>query len=259
MYTNIPTNSINDIITEILLKQYIKIEITNEINLIINTILDQNYFRYNNQFFQQLEGLPLGAPTSSILSEIYLQHLEHNNIINILSKFHIINYNRYVDDIFILYDKNTTNIQDVINEFNKLHKNLQFTIEKENNKKLNFLDISITRKDKELEFNIYIYIYIYRKPTTTSTVIHASSWHPIEHKNKKVAFNYLLNRTEKYPLSKQNKETELNIIKQIAQENGYKNSFLNRNKHKTHSKTENVEGKKWVSFTYSGKEIRYIT
>jgi hypothetical protein len=70
----------------------------------------------------------------------------------------------------------TTNIQDVVNEFNKIHKNLQFTIEKENNKKLNFLDISITRKYKKLEFNIY------RKPTTTSTVIHASSCHPIEHK-----------------------------------------------------------------------------
>jgi hypothetical protein len=151
-------------------------------------------------------------------------------------KFHIINNNRYVDDIFIIYDKNTTNIKDVINEFNKIHKNLQFTIEKENNKKLNFLDISITRMDKKLEFSIY------RKPTKTSTVIHASSCHPIEH--KKMAFNYLLNRTEKYPLSKQNKETELNIIKQIAKENGYKNSFLNRNIHKTHRKSEIAEGKK---------------
>jgi hypothetical protein len=122
MYTNIPTESINNIITEILNKLNINIQITNEIILIIKTILDQNYFRYNNQFFQQIEGLPMGAPTSSILSEVYLQYLEHNNIINILTKFNIENYNRYVDDIFIMYNKTKTSIQDVIEEFNKIHK-----------------------------------------------------------------------------------------------------------------------------------------
>jgi hypothetical protein len=37
-----------------------------------------------------------------------------------------------------MYNKNKTNIQDVIEEFNKIHKNLQFTLEHENNNKLNF-------------------------------------------------------------------------------------------------------------------------
>jgi hypothetical protein len=43
--------------------------------------------------------------------------------------------------------------------------------------------------------------------------------------HKRMAFNYLLNRADNYPISKQNKEIELNIIKQIAQENGYKIPF----------------------------------
>jgi hypothetical protein len=111
------------------------------------------------------------------------------------------------------------------------------------------------RKDK-LEFNIY------RKSITTSTVIHASSCHPTEHKN--MAFNYLLNRANKYPLSEQNKEIELNIVKQIAQENGYTNSILNKKQHKTQNTTVNPEesiqqNKKWATFTYTGKETRYIT
>jgi hypothetical protein len=89
MYTNIPTEIISNIITEILNKLNTKAQVTKELILIINTILDQNYFKYNNQFFQQTKGLPMEAPTSSILSEVYLQYIEHTNIINILSKFHI--------------------------------------------------------------------------------------------------------------------------------------------------------------------------
>jgi hypothetical protein len=102
MYTNNPKDIINNIGTETLLKQDIHIQITREIILIISTILDQNYFIHNNQIFQQTEGLPMGAPTLAILSEIYLQHVEHNNILNILSKCHIDSYSRYVDDILII-------------------------------------------------------------------------------------------------------------------------------------------------------------
>jgi hypothetical protein len=154
-------------------------------------------------------------------------------------------------------DESITKIEDVLDEFNKIHRNIQFTLKQENNNIFYFLDVSITRKDKKLEFNIY------RKPTTTSTVIHASSCHPVVH--KKMAFNYLLNRANKYPLSKHNKELELKIIKQIAQENGYTNSILRQKQHITQNITENSDvniltnNKKWTTFTYTGKQTRYIT
>jgi hypothetical protein len=44
----------------------------------------------------------MGAPTSAILAEIFMQHHEHNYIINILQKHHIIDYYRYVA-IYSLY------------------------------------------------------------------------------------------------------------------------------------------------------------
>jgi hypothetical protein len=77
--------------------------------------------------------------------------------------------------------------------------------ENNNNNTINYLDISILRKNDKLEYNIYT------KPTMTSTVIHASSCYPTEH--KRMAFNYLLNRVDKYPLSLENKKMELNIIR----------------------------------------------
>jgi hypothetical protein len=97
----------------------------------------------------------MGAPTSAISSELCLQYLEHNEIYNILKKYNILNYSRYVDDIFILYKNAHTNIDHMLLEFNNMHKNVQFIIEKENNNTIKYLDITIHKKPTTLEFNIY--------------------------------------------------------------------------------------------------------
>jgi hypothetical protein len=51
------------------------------------------------------DGLRMGAPTSAILAEAYLQHKEHKQLYPILKKYQIIGYLRYVDDILIIYNK----------------------------------------------------------------------------------------------------------------------------------------------------------
>jgi hypothetical protein len=52
----------------------------------------------------------MGAPTSAILEERYIQHMEHTQIYSILIKKQIVTYFRYIDDILLIYDKNKTNI-----------------------------------------------------------------------------------------------------------------------------------------------------
>jgi hypothetical protein len=75
MYTNVPTDTISSIITEILGKLNMQTQITRKIILIINTVLEQNCFKFDNRFYQQTTGLLMGAPTSSILSEVILQYI----------------------------------------------------------------------------------------------------------------------------------------------------------------------------------------
>jgi hypothetical protein len=53
-----------------------------------------------NLQYKQNEGLAMLA----ILAEIFLQHLEHKYIVNILQRHHIIDYYRYVDDILFIYN-----------------------------------------------------------------------------------------------------------------------------------------------------------
>jgi hypothetical protein len=135
----------------------------------------------------------MGAPTSAPLAEIFIQHLEHTIIYKILKKHQIIDYSRYVDDILIIYNEHHTNIDNTLDEFNRIHPKIKFTIEKETQNKINYLDLTITKEDNKLIFAIY------RKPTTTDSIIHNDSCHPNEH--KKSATNYLINHMNTYPLT----------------------------------------------------------
>ena len=68
--------------------------------------------------------------------------MEGTTIPVILSKHNIKGYYRYVDDILIVYTDTTTNIHTVLDEFNSITPKLEFTLEEEQNDKINFLDFT---------------------------------------------------------------------------------------------------------------------
>jgi len=59
--------------------------------------------------------------------------------------------------------------------FNKLTPKLEFTLEREIIRRINFLDITICREQKSF------FVDIYRKPTLTGVIIPNDSCHPKEH------------------------------------------------------------------------------
>jgi hypothetical protein len=141
----VPTylQKITIVIQSILENQNTQEYVIKQIKNIMHTVLSQNYFRFNKQYYKQAEGLAMGVPSSALLAKIILEYLEHNNIHNILIKHKILSYFRYADDILILHNKKLTNIDLTLLDFNKIWLNLRFTMEKEQNEKINFLDITI--------------------------------------------------------------------------------------------------------------------
>jgi len=167
-------------------KHGISEKLKQELEKISHTIIKKNYFPFQNTLYIQEEGLMMGAPTLSIFSEIYLQHIENTDILDILVKYLIVGYFQYVDDI-IVQNKTTTNIFEVFNIFNNLTPTMKFTIEEEIDND-NILDITTLKEAENLSFDIY------RKPTKTDTIIPNDSCHPLEH--KLAALSYLANRME---------------------------------------------------------------
>jgi hypothetical protein len=124
-----------------------------------------NYFSSNGEILIQKEGLVMGAPTSGLLTEFFLQHLEHLHISHLSDKYKIIKYFRYVDDVLVIYDTNHTDIQNMSRDFSTLHLRLKFTAGCETDNQINFLDVTIHRTPTNWR------IAMYRKPTFTDTDI----------------------------------------------------------------------------------------
>jgi hypothetical protein len=94
-----------------------------------DTITRQNYFSHNHNIMTQRNGLAMGAPSSGLIAEIFLQHTEHKHLPSITQKHKIVNYFRYVDDILVIFDSTHTYVPDILTDFNVIHPHLHFTAE----------------------------------------------------------------------------------------------------------------------------------
>jgi hypothetical protein len=141
------------------------VNIKQNIIKLTKTIIDQNYSQFLDTTYIRSEDLAMGAPTSSILSEVYLQYLENSKIFNLLLNHNVIGYFRYVDDILVVYNEDITNI-DILRQFNNLTPKLRFTIEKRNRQKDKLLGHNNHQRSREIynrhpqKANIYRYYHI---------------------------------------------------------------------------------------------------
>lgn len=231
MYTNIPTNDTIKIIKENNLKN---IEYKEEIVDVVRICLQQNYFRFNNKYYIQNEGLPMGSPLSPIIAEIYMNNLENKIVTEMDKEKKISNWIRYVDDILIIWEGSTEEFKNFTEQINKINKGIKFQ-EEIGGAEINFLDLNIKIKNLELEFNIY------RKGTYTDLIIPADSYHPNNH--KMAALNSFCYRAVKYLEKEECKNTEIKKIKQIARNNKYNPRIINNMIRKIENKPRMEEQK----------------
>ena len=261
MYINIPTGELTNVIKQLCKHKTLDQKAHRELTRICNLVPSQNYFQYRDNQYIQTNGLAMGAPTSSIFSEIFLQYLENTKNFDILKNHKIIGYFRYVDNILMVYKENKTSIHEVSEAFNDKSPTLQFTTEMEYNNKINFLDITIQKSQQNF------LISIYRKPTATDAIIPNGSWHPYEHKIATIRF--LANCIITYLMNDENKRGEYLIAKQILANNQYDGKILDntidkftktkRKREPEEQIQENTTTIKWAKFTYMGTQTKFIT
>jgi len=95
---------------------------------IITTILNQTYFKFNNNTYTQNHGITMGAPSSVKLANITL----HLHLLDILATYTGPSQSqilRYIDYIFGLFYGTESELMNWFNHFNNSHPNIKFTID----------------------------------------------------------------------------------------------------------------------------------
>jgi len=201
--------------------------------------------------FIHIDGLAMGAPSSSIISEIFLQHTEHTHLPRLTQKHKQVNYFRYIDDVLLICDSQHTDIHSLLHDFISVHPNLQFTQEVEQNNTLNCMDITIHKTPMNIKISVY------RKPTFTDTIIPYTSNHPTQHKYAAVRFLY--NLLDAYQLHTAEYQHEENIFQNILHNNSF--PILPRKPYpRPPSQPEKQLAKrKCATFKNTGRETTFIT
>lgn len=215
LFTNIPT----DFALECIKKRWAEISVNSPLNLNeftegVKLCLDSTFFRYNETFYSQIFGTAMGSPISSTIANLVMEELE-NVVISSLDYIPAF-YKRYVDDCILCIPKNK--LEYTQQAFNSFHPKIQFTVEKEDQQSINFLDIKLSYKN-----NGIIETDWFTKKVWSQRYLNYESNTPISYK-KSVVIS-LTDRAVKLAHGS-NRPKNIQIVKDVLKANNYPPTFF---------------------------------
>lgn len=200
-----------------------------EILKLIKLCFDSTLFAYDNLYYRQVTGTPMGSPVSVVIAEIVMQSIE-KFIIPQIQGFTLFWY-RYVDDVLACVKKE--DVPCVLNIINSVNGSIQFTAEEEQENAISFLDLKLIKnQDGTLSFEIF------RKATHTDKYLHYDSYHPIEHKNSVI--RTLLHRANTL-CDDENKLTEKDHIRKVLKNNSYPKAAIDKIENKRNNNVNTAQ------------------
>ena len=156
-----------------------------EFRKLLELTTKNNVFYFNKKLYEQIDGLPMGAPASCVYANVFLCHHEQQWLEDCPQQFAPIYFKRYLDDCLVIF-KNKDHAELFDEYINNKHPSIKFTKELENDNSLNFLDLTLKHKNGRITTSTY------RKPTHTGQGTNYSSF--IDHLFKVNAIKTLLHR-----------------------------------------------------------------
>lgn len=110
---------------------------------VIMVYFEMSYFCFQGTYFRQIEGTRIGNPASPAIANVVMHYIL-KRVVNRLS-FQITFLFLYVDDTCLAVSE--AQVDNLLTEFNAEHPKIQFTMEKEKNGQLSFLDVLLIRQN----------------------------------------------------------------------------------------------------------------
>ena len=135
-------------------KKKIKGMFKGHIKQLLTLTVKSSCFVFNNVYYKQVDGVAMGSQLGPTFSSLFLVYYENMGLDKCPLQFKPIYYRRYVDDIFLMFEKKD-HVKKFLNYMNSCHQNIKFTFEEEQNNMIPFLNISMTRVGNELQTSLF--------------------------------------------------------------------------------------------------------
>ena len=112
---------------------------------ILTFCVETTYFGMGSDIYRQEERLAKGSPLLPVLANIYMEYFEEIALGSTSLKPSM--WLRYVEDTFILWP-HQEDVQTLLDHVNSIRPSIQFSVEKEQDNKLPFLDVLVTRTEQ---------------------------------------------------------------------------------------------------------------
>ncbi|BHF58026.1 hypothetical protein SprV_0100097500 [Sparganum proliferum] len=175
----------------------------------------KTYLTFDGTIYEQVKGTPMDSPISGLIALTVLQRLESLAFRNHRPKF----WARYVDDTVVVIERDR--VLAFKEHLNAVFKDIQFTMEEEENNQLAFLDVLVCRKECG-----GLKTKVFGKATNTTQILNFNSNHPISHKRS--CGRALYQRVETHCSEMEDKVAELQCLRRVLRANGYPRNFVNQ-------------------------------
>ena len=219
LFTNVPIQESIQII-QLLLQRDEELENRTELSVervsnLLELCLSSRYFCYRGFFYTQKEGAAMGSPVSPIIANLYMEFFEEMALNSTVCRPRI--WKRYVDDVFCIIKKGKED--ELLKNLNSHRSNFQFTMEKEVNGSLSFLDCNLNKKE-----DTFLEVSIHRKPTHTDRYLNFRSHHPAQVKRGIV--KCLFDRARRLISDERNLRKEEDYLEEVFRGNDYPKNFI---------------------------------
>ncbi|CAJ0955525.1 unnamed protein product [Ranitomeya imitator] len=145
---------------------------------LLNLVLRENYFMFEDTFYIQQQGTAMGSHVAPPYAIAYMSSFEKDFVYtHSLFQAHSRIWRRYIDDIFCIWDGPIDSLIAFDKHLNNVWPELKFSLQY-NLARISFLDTLISKTDEG-----GLSIDLFSKPTDRNSLLHYNSCHPPSIKN----------------------------------------------------------------------------
>ena len=220
LFTNIPLKETVNLAVDLVLAKNSNIKMSKaQLRKLFHFATSQTHFLFNGEYYDQVDGVAMGSPLGPVLANLFMS-VHEKKWLHHYQGPPVRFYKRYVDDIFLMFDCKD-HAYEFLEYLNKQHPCIKFTVEDEQNGKIPFLDVLVSK----LECGQF-HTTTYRKPTNTGLLTNFTSFCSFSYKVGLI--KTLVDRAYKINSGDISRDTDLSFISKVLQRNLFPQTLIRK-------------------------------